>query len=55
MSTAPRPTGDDLLKLLVCSNRHMQSLKNKIEMKRVVTKDYFSIANIGFLEHFFLK
>ena len=46
---APRPSGDDLIKLLVCRDSHLKKLKMKIYGKHEITETGFSMFNIGVL------
>ncbi len=44
---APRPSGSDIIKILSCSDSHLQKIKMKLSKKREISKTYFSIINIG--------
>ena len=52
---APRPTGYDLIKLLVCSDAHLLKIKQKIIGKINISQSYFSYVNIGFIKTIFYK
>lgn len=52
---APRPTGEDLIKLLICSDAHVRRLRDKVIKRKISTKNSFSIANIGIFSTFILK
>lgn len=45
---APRPSGDDLIKLLTCTDAHLEKIKKKTNGKEEISNYYFSIINIGF-------
>lgn len=49
-SHAPRPTGKDLIKLLTCSDKHLQKVKRKIGDRNEIGYFRFSVINIGFLK-----
>lgn len=46
---APRPSGDDLIKLLVCTDKYLKKIKMRVDKKNNVTETAFSMANIGVL------
>lgn len=50
---APRPSGDDLIKLLVCNDRHLEHLQKKMNGKSCVKKAGFSRYNIGVFRTYF--
>lgn len=47
---APRPSGDDLIRLLTCNNRHLERLKKRINKKSLVSQYTFSTYNLGFFK-----
>ena len=44
---APRPSGEDLIKLLTCDDGHLVKLKKKLNDRKFVTLSFFGICNIG--------
>lgn len=50
---APRPSGEDLIKLLVCNNKHLYRLKKYFTDKENIKQISFSSHNIGFLNTYF--
>lgn len=52
-SHAPRPTGDDLIQLLVCDDKHLEHLQKKMNGKSCVKKNGFSRYNIGVFKTYF--
>lgn len=47
---APRPSGEDLIKLLTCSDKHLKRIKRKMRSKTEVGYFQFSIINLGIIK-----
>lgn len=47
---APRPSGDDIIKLLVCSNEHLMKLQKRVNKKDISSQACFSKNNIGIIK-----
>lgn len=45
---APRPSGADLIKLLVCDDRYLDKMSKKVSNKEEIGFYQFSVINIGF-------
>ena len=56
-SHAPRPSGDDLIKLLICNDNHLEKLQKTIKLKDrdCVSQTHFSTYNIGLIKTYYNK
>lgn len=50
---APRPSGDDLIKLLTCNDSHLKKLKFKNDQRCILNSFQFSLINIGVCKSYY--